>query len=543
MKDLERPIKRPRDNHGASHVDFISKFPDDCLQHVFSFLPTKKDRMACCAVSKRWFNLQLEAANSNLTKTNQQVTTREVSRNLMGPVFSDLSLAAMLIGINSYETLTSLSLVGQGQPFQSKGCQITDVGISMLTSVCMRLRAISLCNCTRIGNIGIACIAYNCSSLERMELTNPGLVTDEGLTLLLMKCNALLFLSLDTCRHITDRTLEVIAQYATNLKSLELVNLPLVEGSGITSILLTRLQLAALKIESINLSDKVLLSSPQKWSLTELKNIAIKNPGQELTDSGLRCLTRMARMENLYLEGLEFATSFYGLIQILANCRHTLKSLELVRCSTCESKIRVCDCSAGKHNFPRLQSVTLRQCKNIDDEFFPVLGHACRSIREVNLVGLDSITNRGITSFMQNLHDDNKVRKIEIVHCAKIGNPSVWAITRACGRKLKSLIIKHCKLVTDHGIGMIGTRCPKLINLDLGGTRIGDAGVEKIVDARLFYLEELSLRKCTEITDASLAAIANAPFLMSLERVGLSGCTGLSKRGLELFESMAYELI
>jgi F-box/Leucine Rich repeat len=543
MKDLERPNKRPRDNHGASHVDFISKVPDDCLQHVFSFLPTKKDRMACCVVSKRWFNLQLEVTNSNLTKANHQVTSREVSRNLMGPAFSDLSLAAMLIGINIDETLTSLSIVGQGPPFQSKGCQITDVGISMLTGVCTRLRAISLCNCTRIGNIGIACIAYNCKSLERIELTNPGLVTDEGLALLLMKCTALSFLSLNTCRYITDSTLEAVAHYATALKSLELVNLPLVEGCGITSILLNRLQLATFKIESINVSDKVLFSYPRKWSLTELKNVSIQNPGQELTDNGLRCLTRLARMENLYLEGLEFANSFYGLMQILANCRHTLKSLELVRCTTRESKITVSDCSPGKHNFPRLQSVTLRQCRNIDDEFLPVLGYACTSIKEVNLVGLDSITNRGITSFMQNLHDASKVRKIEIIHCAKIGNPSVWAITKACGSKLKSLVIKNCKLVTDHGVGMIGTRCPKLINLDFGGTRITDAGVEKIVDARLFYLEEISLRKCSEITDASLAAIANAPFLMSLERVGLSGCTGLSKGGLELFESMAYELI
>lgn len=543
MKDLERPIKRPRNNCGASHVDFISNVPDDCLRYVFSFLPTKKDRMACSAVSKRWFNIQLDMVRSNLTRPNHQITPREVSRNLVGPGFSDLSLTTMLIGINSDEILTSLSLVGQGPPCQSKGCHITDVGISMFTGVCTRLRAISLCNCTMIGNIGLACLAYNCSALEKIELSNSSLVTDEGLKLLLMKCTALSFLSLDTCCYISDRSLEAVARYSTNLKSLELVNLPLVKGCGVTSILLNRLHLATLKIESINLSDEVLFSSAQNWSLAELKNIAIRSPGQKLTDKGLRCLTRLAQMENLYLEGVEFAISFYGLMQILANCRHTIKSLELVRCTSCESKIRLSDFHLGMHNFPRLRRVTLRRCRNINDEFLLMLGHACRTIKEVNLVELDSITNRGITRFMQNLHHANKINKIEITRCAKIGNPSVWAITRACGSKLKSLVIKNCTLVTDHGVGMIGTRCPKLINLDLGGTQIGDAGVAKIVDTHLFYLEELSLRKCTEITDASLVAIANAPFLMSLERVGLSGCTGLSKKGLELFESMAYELI
>lgn len=164
MKNHERPIKRPRNNHTASEVDFINNIPDDSLRHVYSFLPAKKDRLACCAVSKRWFTLQLDIVSSNLTKSNCQKSPRQVSRNLVGPSLSDLSLAAMLL------VLTSLSLVGQGPPFQSNSCQITDVGISMLTGGCTRLRAINLCNCTMIGNIGIACIAYNCSSLERIRV-------------------------------------------------------------------------------------------------------------------------------------------------------------------------------------------------------------------------------------------------------------------------------------------------------------------------------------------------------------------------------------
>lgn len=549
MKNHERPVKRPRNNYTASrdgfvsNFDFINNMPDDSLRHVFSFLPAKKDRLACSAVSKRWFSLQLDIVYSKLTKSSSQISPRQVSRNLVGPSFSDLSLAAMLIGIDSDEILTSLSIVSQGSPFQSNNCQITDVGISMLTGVCTRLRAISLCNCTMIENIGIACIAYNCSLLERIELTNSQLVTDEGLILLVMRCTGLSSLSLNTCRNISDHSLKAIARYSTNLKSIELVNLPLVNRCGVISILLNRIQLATFKIDSINLSDKVFFSSPQKWSLTELKNVAIKNSGYELTDKGLECLARLARkMENLYLEGFEFAISFSGLMQILVNCHHTIKSLELVRCIASES-ISMSDFCPGKHNFPRLQKVRLEQCKNISNEFLLMLGQACRHIKEVSLVEIDSITNRGIIHFMQNLYQADMIRKIEITRCAKIGNPSVWAITRACGSKLKSLVIRNCKLVTDRGVSVINSRCLKLINLDLGGTRIGDAGVQQIVNAHLFHLEELSLRGCTEITDASLVAIANTPFLISLERVGLSGCTGLTKKGLELLESMAYELI
>ncbi|CAL9082142.1 unnamed protein product [Musa acuminata var. zebrina] len=595
-RKIGSPAKESRDDRALCQ-DLIDDLPDECLLLIFSLLPAPRDRCRCAAVSRKWLALQVSmrrsefGANAVLLPEARQ----EMSRCIKGGEANDWRLAAMAIGIDACEVLTHLSVMETlpscPLPLQHAGNHrhISDVGLFVIAQACTDLRSLALRNCIKVSDRGLAAIAQNCSALKNLELTNAFSVTDRGLMLIASGCPNLASLRLTACPSVTDRSLVAFSRHSTLLNSFAVAQCPLITDHGILSIVVLQTKLETLKISSMKLGDKVvqaiachrkeikLLSLEKVWgssvigyswiaeasglralsldacagltdgcfvraspsiSFAGLTKVSLKSC-PSLTDLSLLALTKLAvKLETLHLENFRGVFSYRGLVFALENCSHTLKELNLVNCGFYGHGTEQQEgepCFLLPQRCPALQTVKLEECEGLGDGFVVWVGQACKSVTDVSFVRMGSITDRGITSFLKQLKGWNEITRVDLSGCTRLGDRSVWAVTRECKGRLRSLALKGCGRVTDRGASVITRRCCRLVELDLGGCNIGDEAVEKLVEGDPSDLESLSLAGCAEITDRTLQALDEYGGLC-LNRLNLTGCPRLSRSRIHLIK-------
>ncbi|XP_038971198.1 EIN3-binding F-box protein 1-like [Phoenix dactylifera] len=542
----------------ASGPDFINQLPEECLALIFGFLPLPRDRCSCALVSKKWLHVQACMRHSKLRSEQDEASlpSKEISRCLDMEEANDRRLAAMAIGIPYQGVLTELAIRASlpPLPFSSRGADLTDYGLTIISQACSNLKSLTLWNCTKIGNKGVASLANCCTSLEKFSLSNSPSITDDGLLLIAKGCPNLSSLILDSCPSVGNRWLEAFAKHSNKLKLFILERCPLVKDSAIISILTNLQELRMLKIGSMEIGDAVLEAvgrhakqvrtlylekvrgvteegycwigfngNLQSLSLNScigvtdksfrktsngciylgLKKVAIKNC-RSLTDSGLVELTRSAKsLKSITLENLDRITS-RGLVEALSNCSRTLKELSLLKCNLMQS-----DTHPLPQHFPVLKAVTLNQCQGFGEGFLVRMGWACEQVEEIGLVRMDSITDGGILGFLYQLGGNTDVTKLDL---------------------------SGCRFVTDRSLRAIAQRCQELEELDLSGCRISDQGVEWLASEGPSWLQALSLAGCAAITDKSLEALQT--LCVSLESLNVTRCPGISREAISSFKEV-----
>ncbi|EHA8587295.1 putative EIN3-binding F-box protein 1 [Cocos nucifera] len=234
-----------------------------------------------------------------------------------------------------------------------------------------------------------------------------------------------------------------------------------------------------------------------------LKRVAIKNC-RSLTDNGLVELTRSAKsLKSITLEKLDRITSS-GLVEALSNCSRTLKELSLLKCNLIQS-----DAHPLPRHLPVFKAVTLNQCHGVGDGFLVRMGWACKKVKEIGLVRMDSITDSGILGFLYQLGSSTNITKLDL---------------------------SGCRLVTDWSLRAIAKRCQELRELDLSGCRISDQGVECLASEGPSWLQVLSLAGCAEITDKGLEALET--LCVSLESLNVTRCPGISREAITSFKEI-----
>lgn len=589
MEGLRFPVKKARVSSQMDHKrvqvggqDLIDDLPDELLVHIFSFIPAIRDRCCCGAVSKKWSLLQASMPRSDYISRGFLLPrpTQEISRSFRGSEANDTRLVAMAIGIDARGVLTNLSVIGtltdSSPPPPSGHRSISDVGLSIVAGACKSLKSLSLFKCPKITGWGIGSVGH-CIGLERLELVDAMSVTDDGLVILAIRCLNLSSLSLVSCPNVGNHSLQAFAKYSRKLKSVTLASCPLITDSGIVSLVANRSGLETVKIASMKLSDIVLqaiacysrkiqiLLLDNVWGVSdmgycwiglarELKCLVLKacvglsdrclarvssasfagirklaiNNCSLISDWGLFELTSSAReLENVLLHSCKSFT-YRGLMVAIGNCSQSLKTLALIKCDFLDEQRDQANSFPLAQHCPLLETVKVDQCRGIGDDFILWIGASCKQVTDVSFTRMDSITDRGIRCFLSQLKGSNKMARVDLTGCTRVGNWSVWAITRECKASLKRLVLRGCGRVNDRGAAVIARRCAKLVELDLGGCDISDEGVKKLARDEPIDLEVISLAGCTRITDRSLLVLKKymGP---GLERVNVAGCTGVSK--------------
>ncbi|XP_068651186.1 EIN3-binding F-box protein 2-like [Aristolochia californica] len=578
--DCLRPRKKPRlennqmgENKNAE--DLISHLPDECIFEIFSFLPSHRDRFSCAAVSKKWLVLQANM-RANAFKTavaTLQKQGNKTSRCLEGKKANDTRLAAIAVGICPRGGLRELCIRGS---FSSQG--ITDFGLEIIAQACPNLKSLVLSDCLQIGNKGLISISQRCSSIEKLDIFNCPLVGDEGIINVTSKCQSLLSLSIESCPNIGNPSLQAVAAYSSNLKSISLTKCCLISDDGILSVFSTLPDLERVRLVSISIGDAVLEAVGRHGSslvslcleniscvsemgfcsigrlekleslsvkscsglndkclnaigirFPRLKQIAIANCAA-ITDKGLKELSRSTMLlESFKLQECH-NVSPKGLMEVLMNCKERLKVLSLVKCHG----LHEMDPSIFRTPLPQcplLQSLTLNRCAGVGDSFLSWIGTACVRVKNIELAGLSSITDKGLLIFLQALSNQSKgLVDVDSSRCFQLTDMNLLALTSGFGEKLKSLRLEGCERLSDKCLSMIAKFCPSLLELDLSGCGISDGGVFSLVKSEHQKIEVLSLAGCLDITDKSLGFLE----IMCGNLVGLNlkHCPRLSKQGI-----------
>ncbi|KAK1257703.1 F-box/LRR-repeat protein 4 [Acorus gramineus] len=496
------PLTKPRCisplstvRHQTKGRDLINTtLPDECISHIFSFLPSTRDRFSCAAVSQKWLSLQ---ASTRSSETNKACTDKEISRCLEGKAANDTRLAAVAVGASARGTLTDLRIRGT---YASKG--ITDAGLCVIARACPTLKSLTLWDCPLVGAEGLKAVAQSCKTLEKLDLCGLSIVDDSGLITVAENCLNLTSISIRSCACVGDESLEALARRSFKLESVSLVKCPNITDSGVFSMALKLPKLEKLKL-----------------SFLKVKDGALKGIGK----SPIRVLC----LENLPgLTGNGFSSSL-----------GSSEAVEVISVSLSEEG----EAEEELLELSTLETLSLKKCPGVGDLFLSRIACACKFINNLALVGLSSVTDRGVSSILNAVNAKKKTLvSLDLSGCSRITDWTVVAASKLFGERLRSVSFDGCLGLTDRSLEAIRESCHGLEEVDLSWcVGVTDEGVLSLASAKHQTIKVLSLAGCTGITDRGLGFIE---MMMCGSLVGLNvkKCSGLSREGIESFREILW---
>ncbi|KAL0718191.1 hypothetical protein Bca4012_067513 [Brassica carinata] len=529
----------------------IEVLPDECLFEILRRLPSGKERSACACVSKHWLNL-LSSITSNESVQEVQCDG-SLSRSLEGNKATDLRLAAISVGTSTRGGLGKLQIRGSG--FDSK---VTDAGLGSIAHGCPSLKVLSLWNLPAVSDKGLSEIARCCPMIEKVDLSRCPGVTDKGLVAISESCQNLSDLTIDSCSGVGNEGLRAIARRCTNLRSISIRSCPRIGDQGVAFLLaqagayLTKVKLQMLNITGMSLAvlghygaavtDLVLhglqgVNEKGFWvmgnakGMKKLKSLSVTSC-RGMTDVGLeavgsgcpdlkhvslnKCLLVSGKglvslaksallLESLKLEECHRINHF-GFLGFLMNCGSKLKALSLVNCLgiqdfNSESHLSSTSCSSSS-----IRSLSVRCCPGFGDASLSFLGKFCHQLQDVELCGLNGVTDAGVLSLLQS--NSVGLVKVNLSGCVNVTDNTVSSLSVGHGRTLESLNLDGCKNITDASLVTVAKNCYSVNDIDVSNTLVSDHGIKALASSpNHLNLQVLSVGGCSGITDKSKACI------------------------------------
>ncbi|CAH8272208.1 unnamed protein product [Arabidopsis lyrata] len=505
----------------------IDVLPDECLFEILRRLPSGEERSACACVSKHWLNLLSSISRSEVNESVQDVEGEGfLSRRLEGKKATDLRLAAIAVGTSSRGGLGKLQIRGSG--FDSK---VTDAGLGAVAHGCPSLRVLSLWNLPAVSDMGLSEISRSCPMIEKLDLSRCPGITDNGLVAIAENCVNLSDLTIDSsCPRIGDQGVAfLLAQagsYLTKVK-LQMLNISGLSlavighyGAAVTDLVLHGLQGVNEKGFWVMGNAKGLkkLKSLSVMSCRGMTDIGLEAVGNGCPDlkhvslnkcllvsgKGLVALAKSAlSLESLKLEECHRINQV-GLMGFLMNCGSKLKAFSLANCLgisdfNLESPLSSPSCSS-------LRSLSIRCCPGFGDASLAFLGKFCHQLQDVELCGLNGVTDAGVRELLQS--NNVGLVKVNLSECINVSDNTVSAISVCHGRTLESLNLDGCKNITDTSLVAVAKNCYSVNDLDISNTLVSDHGIKALASSpNHLNLQVLSVGGCSAITDKSKACI------------------------------------
>jgi len=136
--------------------------------------------------------------------------------------------------------------------------QITDTGIAAITNKCPNLTSVNLTGCLEITDVSMSFLAQNCKKLQILIVSGCPRIGDIGVQLIAQEAkHHLRILDLNECSRISDKALMYLGHYCPALSCLRLKNTSI--SVPVLFKLLSRLQLSELNIQSLPITDSLLI--------------------------------------------------------------------------------------------------------------------------------------------------------------------------------------------------------------------------------------------------------------------------------------------
>ncbi|KAJ0110873.1 hypothetical protein Patl1_01087 [Pistacia atlantica] len=175
-----------------------SSFPEDVLEHVFSFVQSDKDRNSISLVCKSWYEIERWCRKRIFVGNCYAVSPRRVitrfpevrSVGLKGkPHFADFNLVPEGWGGYVYPWIAEMA---SGYPFleeiRLKRMVVSDESLELIPKSFKNFKVLVLSSCEGFSTQGLAAIAANCRNLRELDLRERSEVSLSALERLLGRC-------------------------------------------------------------------------------------------------------------------------------------------------------------------------------------------------------------------------------------------------------------------------------------------------------------------------------------------------------------------
>ncbi|XP_011874815.1 PREDICTED: putative RNA-binding protein EEED8.10 isoform X2 [Vollenhovia emeryi] len=379
----------------------IHMLNDDCLRHIFLFLPIT-DRVRIEIVCKRWRELSQDSwhmvktldllpSTWGFTKIHPIIRTALLRKILLkcGRFLTKINLNEPI----HYLSQSTLTVIGKLCP------NLTSIDVTALTVCASGIRTLAN-NCSNITEFNLGPSTNGCENeLKGLFTLNPNLkslaitknnimgkcllclpeqtvhtikldrcdyLEDNHLSMALKKFENLRHLAIKECVGITKNTLEVVGEHCKSLRTLELSgDFPSAQTADM-SYLIHLVNLQVLKItNNSKVSDGFFIDLVQHCQqLTSVDITGCCN----VTDAGLTAIATLTRLEKLIISNM-FTITDDGLKNVCG-----LKELECRQCLVSDRGVAVFIKSS-----PQLQLLDLSGCRYIGNATLEVAKDVCSS--------------------------------------------------------------------------------------------------------------------------------------------------------------------
>ncbi|KAJ8453212.1 hypothetical protein Cgig2_008096 [Carnegiea gigantea] len=512
----------------------VLAFPDEVLEHVFSFIETHADRNAVSLVCKSWYEIDRISRKKvfigNCYAVSPWILIRRFpelrSLEIKGkPHFADFNLVPEGWGgyfqpwiealANAYPWLEELKL---------KRMVVTDECLEIIAKTFRNFKVLVLTSCEGFSTDGLAAIASGCRNLRELDLRESEVddLSGRWLSCFPENCTSLMSLNIACLEtEVSISSLESLVGRCPNLKSLRLNRaVPLERLPG----LLCR-------------APHLVEFGTGSYSGEVRSDVFSKLVGAFSSCKELKSLSGFWDAVPAYLPAV------YPICSKLTSLNLSYASLQ----SSDLSKL-IGQC-------PNLQRLWVLDC--IEDSGLETLATSCKDLEELRVFPSDpfgaeanvSLTERGLISVSEGCRKLNSV----LYFCRQMTNAALNTIARNCPQMIRfrlcilephtpdyltlqpldngfGAIVEHCKelrrlslsgLLTDRVFECIGKYAKKLEMLSVAFAGDSDLGLHHVLSGCE------SLRKL-EIRDSPFgdkALLVNAAKLETMRSLWMSSCS------------------
>ncbi|KAL5740284.1 hypothetical protein ACOSP7_029159 [Xanthoceras sorbifolium] len=344
--------------------------------------------------------------------------------------------------------------------------------------------------------------------IESKHRKNLRPLRQEHLPAILTRYPNITRLDFSLCPRVTDGSLMTISNMCdSTLRSIDLSRSGAFSGSGLLSLAVNCRNLV-----EIDVSNATNLKDAGAAALAGAKNLEKLWMGRckMVTDMGVGCIA--VGCKKLRLISLKWCLGVgdFGVGLIAVKCKE-IRSLDL-------SYLPITDkCLPSILKLQHLEDLVLEGCFGIDDDSLAALKHGCKSLKALDMSSCQNISHLGLSSLTSGT---GGLQQITLAY----GSPVTLALADGLKKlsMLQSIKLDGC-LVTCAGLKAIGNLCVSLKELSLSKcSGVTDEGLSSVV-TKHGELRKLDITCCRKITDVSIAHITSSCTVLTSLR--MESCT------------------
>ncbi|KAJ8536192.1 hypothetical protein K7X08_034593 [Anisodus acutangulus] len=387
---------------------------------------------------------------------------------------------------------------------------VTDCGVEILSKSLSSLRKINVSGNHLITDRSLRALSMNCLNLEGIEVEDCALITLNGILSVLRTCAALSWISMsDILVSRSSSDFECLATCSRTLQTLEVSN-SIISDEFLflvakASLPLYRLSLYWCTDFSLSGISSLLCAYRSLKCLSLVEVEFLTDESMSDLSQYLQCLDTIDLSDCVRLTILTFFT-------LARNCP-SLKEVSMEN-----TGFGMMDCLHNGLKNPRINAVNLANNLSLDDGALTKVALMCPNMEILDVSSCTSLTEAGIASALEMC---NQIRKLELDNC-----PLTTHIGKGAELPNLEVISAAGSALNDEGLIMIGSRCSRLLKLNLENCKgVTAEGIQAMVK-NCRSLREINLKKCPQVSINSLNSLVFTS--SSLRRIVPPCCSAFS---------------